>query len=316
MLKTTTTAVLGAGTIGMSWAALFAAAGHKVAVYDPAPEAERAVRHFLKGVAQDLAELGFKDAGDDSGLRFTTDPEDAVNQAEFIQENVPERLDVKQHLYQSVVSAMQPDALLCTSTSGLTLSLLQAGLGDPSRLLLAHPFNPPHLIPLVELMANTQTAPDVLPRARDFYEGLGKVPIELKREMPGHIANRLQAVLWREVISLAQQGVASLEDIDKAVVFGPGLRWAAEGPTTLFHLGGGEGGIAQFCEHLGNSLQQWWASDSEVRLDEQTVRFLADEMERTGHALSRTQLATERDRLILSYLSARKTITLPPSAES
>jgi len=296
-------AILGAGTIGMSWAALFLATGRSVIVFDPAEDVERKTLNFIETSQEALRKLGWKSASITDRLSFTTDPIEAVTGADFIQESVPERLEIKHRLYSQIEPVIAPAAILGTSTSGLKLSDLQKGFSDPARLILTHPFNPPHLIPLVEVMINEKTAPDVLPRTKAFFESIGKVIVQLNKEIPGHIANRLQAAIWREVIHLAVKGVASVEDIDKAVTFGPGLRWAAMGPNTLFHLGGGEDGIEGFCKHLGDPFQSWWNDLGKPDLDTNTVAVLKEGMARVTKNTSMPDLAARRDELILRIMN-------------
>ncbi len=298
------TAVLGAGTIGMSWAALFAATGREVAVFDPSPDTEARVRSLIETVAETLDALGFDHPGETGKVRFTVDAADAVKGADFIQENVPERLEIKHRLFRQIEPALDEKAIIGSSTSGLRLSEMQDGFADPGRFILAHPFNPPHLIPLVELMGNERTAPGVLDLAQDFYESMGKVCVRLRKEVPGHIANRLQAAIWREAIHLAVEGVASVEDIDKAVASGPGLRWAAMGPNSLFHLGGGPGGIRAFCDHLGGPIQGWWEDLGKPQLTPDVIDALEKGVDDMMQGTSLQDLAARRDRLILNYLLA------------
>lgn len=297
-------AVLGAGTIGMSWAALFAATGREVVLYDPAPSTQDRMAAFVAGAADALSALGWPEAGRTTNLRVVTEPEEAVRGADFIQESVPERLPLKHDLYARIEPHLGPDCIIGSSTSGLPLSDLQAGFSDPGRLILAHPFNPPHLIPLVEVMENARTHQGVLDAATQFYSSLGKVCVRLNREIPGHIANRLQAAIWREAIHLAMEGVASVEDIDKAVAFGPGLRWAAMGPTSLFHLGGGEGGIRAFAQHLGGPFQSWWNDLGRPDLTPEVVDRLEAGMAEANAGQSMQDLARRRDDLVLQYVLA------------
>ncbi|MFS4437445.1 3-hydroxyacyl-CoA dehydrogenase family protein [Paracoccaceae bacterium GXU_MW_L88] len=297
-------AVLGAGTIGASWAALFAASGRDVCVYDPDAGAPDRVRALVETVAPTLRELGWAEAGKSDRLTFTDDPVKAVQGAEFIQESVPERLEIKHALYAQIEPHLAEDAIIGSSTSGLTLSDMQRGFAEPGRLILAHPFNPPHLIPLVEIMGNERTLDGVLDRAQAFYESLGKVCVRLHREIPGHIANRLQAAIWRETVHLVMEGVASLEDVDKAVTYGPGLRWAAMGPNTLFHLGGGAGGIRGFCDHLGAPFQSWWNDLGKPDLDPATVDALERGVSEATDGISQEDLAAKRDALVLQYVKA------------
>ncbi|SDE50903.1 3-hydroxybutyryl-CoA dehydrogenase [Paracoccus isoporae] len=305
-------AILGAGTIGMSWAAFFAATGREVTVFDPSPQTRDRLDRVVAEAAPALTALGWQHAGDSSRLRVVTDPVEAVKGADFIQESVPERLPLKHELYARIEAHLKPGCIIGSSTSGLKLSELQEGFAAPGRLILAHPFNPPHLIPLVELMANERTDPGILDSATEFYESLGKVCVRLNREIPGHIANRLQAAIWREAIHLAVEGVASVGDIDKAVAYGPGLRWAAMGPNTLFHLGGGEGGIRSFAEHLGAPFQSWWNDLGRPDLTPEVVDQLERGMAEANPGMNMQDLARRRDALVLQYVLAA-TGRVPPS---
>jgi 3-hydroxybutyryl-CoA dehydrogenase len=231
----------------------------------------------------------------------------AVEGADFVQESVPERIAVKRELYAAIEPVLGATTVVASSASGLTLTELQSGWRDPARLVLGHPFNPPHLIPLVEVMGNERTDPWAVPWTRAFYESIGKVTIEVRREVPGHVANRLQAALWREAISLVRSGVASVEDVDRAVSAGPGLRWAAMGPTMLFHLGAGEGGLTAFAERYADSFHRWWDDLGDARLDGPTVARLVEGLP----AGSVDELAAERDALIAAYVAAAGRIRTP-----
>lgn len=296
-------AALGGGLIGRSWAALFLAAGKDVAVFDPAPGAEEHVRRSVEEAWPVLRELGLTETeGPVSELAFCTDARDAVDGAQFVQESIPERVALKHALYAEIEDALPPDAILATSASGLTLGELQGGWQDPGRFVLGHPFNPPHLIPLVEVMGNGRTAPGIVDRARAFYESVGKVTIEVRREVPGHVANRLQAALWREAIHLVNEGVASVADVDKAVSSGPGQRWAAMGPTLLFHLGADDG-LAQFCEHYADSFNRWWDDLGDPRLDADTVERLVAGLTPVTDSTPYAELAAERDALVTAVVA-------------
>ncbi|MBS0419670.1 MAG: 3-hydroxyacyl-CoA dehydrogenase [Proteobacteria bacterium] len=297
-------AILGAGVIGASWAALFLAAGHRVAVFDPAAGAEDAVRKYIDSSSFTLEELGLRSRGTQHNLSFHSTAVSAVASAEFVQESVPERLDLKHALYAAIEPVLKKDAVVASSASGLRLSEMQAGWRDPSRLILGHPFNPPHLIPLVEVMGNERTAPGVVDEAERLYRSLGKVTIRVNREVPGHIANRLQAALWREAIHLMSIGAASVEDIDTAIWAGPGLRWAAMGPAMLFHLGAGQGGMAAFCERYAPSFHRWWDDLGNARLDPDTVAKLVAGVSDEAASSSPEVLCERRDELILAMLKA------------
>lgn len=297
-------AALGGGLIGRSWTALFLAAGKSVAVFDPDPAAEAHMRESVEHSWPVLRELGLTDAAAPvTELVMCSGPRAALDGAQFVQESIPERVGLKHELYQQIEDALADDAVVATSASGLTLGELQAGWKDPSRFVLGHPFNPPHLIPLVEVMGNNRTDPGVVARARAFYESIGKVTIEVRREVPGHVANRLQAALWREAIHLVNEGVASVVDVDKAVSSGPGLRWAAMGPTHLFHLGADDG-LSGFCERYSDSFNRWWDDLGQPHLDEATVTRLVDGLGEVTSTTTHADLASRRDALVTAVVAA------------
>ncbi len=247
-------AVAGAGLTGASWAGLFAAHGLEVRLYDvdesrlaeARARAEEAVR-FL--VSHGLADGGAAARGLAS-LRTTSDPESAFTGVAHVQECVVEELAAKRAVLTLAAGYAPAHALLATSSSGLSISAIQEGVPGPERCLAAHPYNPPHLVPLVELAPGTRTSVETLERARTFFLALGKEPVMLRRDVPGYIANRLSAALWREAVELVRTGAASVRDVDRAVAAGPGLRWAVMGPHLLYHLGGGPGGIRGHLHHL------------------------------------------------------------------
>ncbi|SLN48529.1 L-carnitine dehydrogenase [Falsiruegeria litorea R37] len=298
------TAILGAGVIGSSWAALFLASGRSVTVFDPDPNTEASVRAYIEKAWPTLDELNLTDRATPDAISFVSTAEVAVQGAQFIQENVPERLPVKHSIYAQIEPALNADAIVSSSTSGLTLEALQAGWRDPSNLILGHPFNPPHLIPLVELTANGATGSDVLNRTERFYKDIGKVTIRINKGMPGHVANRLQAAVWREAVHMAVEGVASVEDIDKAMWAGPGLRWAAMGPTTLFHLGAGDGGLQAFCDHFKDTFNGWWDDLGDPRLDEEVIRKLVDGVAEHAQGQSVEELSMQRDKMLTAMQKA------------
>lgn len=301
-----TVAVLGAGVIGASWAALFLAAGRKVALYDPVDGAEARVRAQIERAWPTLIELGLAAQGDPDAIAFFADPKQAVAEAGFVQESVPERIDVKHALFADIEDALAPEAIVASSASGLTLSEMQKGWREPRRLVLGHPFNPPHLIPLVEVMGNERTDESAVTGAERFYRSVGKTTIRVRREVPGHVANRLQAALWREAIHLVKEGVASVEDVDKAVWAGPGARWAAMGPTMLFHLGAGEGGLAEFCARYTDSFNRWWDDLGAVRLDPELSATLAGGVAEEARGESHGELSAKRDAMVLAMLKAAR----------
>ena len=299
-----TVAALGAGVIGSSWISLFLAAGLAVRVHDPDPETKAKVRGYVGRAWKALDRLGMIRDGDPGRITFHNDPADAVEGAQFVQESVPEQLEIKSALYSRIEPALEGAATVASSASGFMLGELQQGWSDPSRLVLGHPFNPPHLIPLVEVFGNDRTAEEAIEKAERLYARAGKVTIRLRREVPAHVANRLQAALWREAIHLVRSGVATVEDVDKAVWAGPGLRWAAMGPHMLFHLAAGEGGMDEFCRRYGDSFRRWWDDLGKAGLDDGTARLLGEGVEAEAAGRTLEELAEERDEMIVAMLRA------------
>ncbi len=304
MTKFENTAILGAGVIGMSWAALFLASGRNVAVYDAAPHAEKATRDYIDMAWPALTELGLVRGGASGRLTFHNSAVEAVSGADFIQESVPERIDVKKALYAEIEPALKATAIVASSASGLTLSEMQAGWKKPDRFVLGHPFNPPHLIPLVEVLGNQATDERAVEEAEQFYKDVGKITIRVNREVPGHVANRLQAALWREALHLVKSGVVSVKDVDTAVWAGPGMRWAVMGPTMLFHLGAGAGGIGSFCERYTASFNRWWDDLGTLHLDEGLAKQLSKEVAEDVGQETPASLSAKRDALIIALQKA------------
>ena len=299
------TAVIGAGVIGSSWAALFLAAGKRVDIFDPlftSEETKNKVRDYIKTAWTTLEELDMTANGDIENIHFHTDLKETVAQADFVQESVPERLELKHKLFAELEDYLLPHTIVASSASGLMVSEMQKGWRDPSRFILAHPFNPPHLIPLVELLANDLTADGVLETAEAFFQDVGKVTIRVQKEVPAHVANRLQAAVWREAIHLVESGVASVEDVDKAMWAGPGLRWAAMGPHMLFHLGAGEGGLNEFCNRYADSFHRWWDDLGDVRLTPDLIKSLSDGVHEEARNHSVEDASALRDKLVTNML--------------
>lgn len=296
------TAVLGAGVIGASWTALFLASGRSVAVYDPSPDVEAQVKQYIKKSWPVLTQLGLTANGNPDNLTFYSTASEAITDALFIQESVPERIELKHELYREIESLLNPEAVIASSASGLTLSEMQAGFSNPSQLVLGHPFNPPHLIPLVEVMGNDKTDSGVVEKAEAFYQAVGKVTIRVNKEVPGHVANRLQAAVWREAIHMVNSGVASVEDIDTAMWAGPGLRWSVMGPTMLFHLGAGAGGLEEFCERYTPSFNRWWDDLGELHLDPEISQKLVEGVVSEANGISGDELSGKRDEMLTEVL--------------
>ncbi len=304
MAQIENTAIIGAGVIGASWAALFLAAGKHVDVYEPAEDGEAKVRDYVANAWPVLEELGLAARGNPDAIAFHADAGSAVRNAQFVQESVPERIDIKHGIYAEFEPHLRSDAIVSSSASGLTLTEMQGGWKDPSRFVLGHPFNPPHLIPLVEVMGNERTADGVLEETDAFYEDVGKTTIRVNKEVPGHVSNRLQAALWREAIHLVAEGVASVEDVDKAVWAGPGLRWAAMGPHMLFNLAAGPGGMEEFCNRYGPSFHRWWEDMGSPEINADIAGMLVSGLADEAHGKDVKELARSRDQLIVAMQKA------------
>lgn len=295
-------AVVGAGTIGASWTAFFLAQGKQVTVSDPAPDAEEKVSAFVARVWPTLEQLGVVPGAEPTGFEFHADPAEAVRGAQFVQESAPENLAVKQELFGRLEGALPAQAVVASSSSGLLISAIQDGRLGPERYVIGHPFNPPHLVPLVEVVGGKQTDATAVEWALAFYRGLGKKAVRINKEVPGHLANRLQAALWREAVNAVATGVASVEDVDTAVAFGPGLRWALMGPHMTFHLGGGEGGMRHFIDHLGPAIESWWADLGAPQLTPEIADQLVAGVDDEAQGRSIGDLARTRDALLVAML--------------
>src|SRR6202030_3463371 len=210
-------AIVGAGDIGASWAAEYLARGFDVITTDPGPNAEANLRKYIDEAWKELTNIGLSKGASRDRLTFTTDMKEALSKADFVQENGPERPDFKIKLFAQIDDATPIDSIIASSSSGITPSVMQSNCKHPERVLVGHPFNPPHIIPLVEVVGGSKTAPEAIQQAVAFYAAIGKKPIHLKKELPGHVANRLQAALYREMLYLIEQGILSVEETDAAV---------------------------------------------------------------------------------------------------
>jgi 3-hydroxyacyl-CoA dehydrogenase len=299
-------AVIGTGVIGASWTALFLAHGLDVTATDVAPGAEERLREYVQRATPALQRLGAPSPSSWGRLSFTTDLAAAVSGADLVQENGPERIDFKRSLYGTLDALLPPEAIIASSSSGLTMTEIQAACpAHPERCVIGHPFNPPHLIPLVEIVGGARTSEDTISRVTEFYTALGKRTIRLRKEVPGHVANRLQAALWREVAHLVDSGVVSVGDADAAVCWGPGLRWGVMGPNLLYHLAGGAGGIEHFFDQFTGPMTAWWkvlgSPEITPALREKVVAGVLEE----AGTRSLEELAAQRDEDLLGLLAVR-----------
>jgi 3-hydroxyacyl-CoA dehydrogenase len=299
-------AVVSTGVIGASWAAHFLAHGLDVVATDPAPGAEERLRADVAAHWPVLERIGLVDGSSPRRLSFTADATEAVADADFVQENGPEREDVKHALFAVLDAAARPEVVLASSSSGLLPSMIAHGAPKhPERVLVGHPFNPPHLIPLVEVVPGERTSGDAVDTAMAFYAAVGKRPIRVRQEVPGHIANRLQAALWQEAYSLVERGVATVTDIDTAISQGPGLRWAVLGPFLNQHLSGGPGGIAHILEHLGPPTEKWWRDLRSVTVTPELVATLVAGVDDELSGIDAAELVARRDAVLNALLAAK-----------
>jgi carnitine 3-dehydrogenase len=297
--------VVGTGAIGASWAALYLARGFNVVATDPAPNAEDDLRRFIDAAWKSLKVQGLSPNSSRDHLEFTRDLKHALADADFVQESGPERPDFKVKLFADIDAATPPDSIIASSSSGLTMSIIQSACKHPERCVIGHPFNPPHMIPLVEVVAGAKTSPETVQRALEFYRSIGKKAIHVRKEMVGHVANRIQGALYREVVYLIEQGVLDVADADAAVCWGPGLRWGVMGPNLLFHLGGGQGGIQHFMDHLSGPISTWWKDLGTItEFTPQLKQTIIDGVLKEAGSRSIGELEHERDSMLLELLAA------------
>src|SRR5262245_50486314 len=299
-------AIIGTGVIGASWTALFLAKGLHVVATDIAPNAEPALKEFVQTAWPALLRLGLSPGASQSNLKFTADVVQAVADADLVQENGPERIDFKQKLYSHLDELLPPEVIIASSSSGLTMSEIQKGAAShPERCVIGHPFNPPHLLPLVEIVGGTKTSEQTIRRAMEFYASIGRQPVRIHKEMPGHVANRLQAALAREVYYLVAEGVISAADVDAALSWGPGLRWGIMGNMMLNHLGGGPGGIEHFFQQFAGPMTAWWKTLGSPVLAPEVQKKLIDSVHAEVGSRTIEELEAERDEVLLGLLELR-----------
>src|SRR5712672_752294 len=305
-------AIIGTGVIGASWSALYLAKGLQVVAPDNEPNAEAALRKFVEAAWPALKRLGLSPGASQSNLKFTAALEQAVVGVDLVQEDGPERVDFKQKLYGQLDELLPPDVIIASSSSGLTMSEIQSGAAShPERCVIAHPFNPPHLIPLVEIVGGAKTSEATIRRAAEFYTSIGQRTVRLNKEMPGHVANRLQAALAREVYHLVAEGVVSAADVDTALSWGPGLRWGVMGNMMLNHLGGGPGGIEHFFQQFSGPMTAWWKTLGSPVLSPEAQKKLIDSVHTEVGSRSVAELEAQRDEILLGLIELRNTYEKP-----
>jgi ketoreductase RED1 len=299
-----TASIIGGGVIGASWAALFAANGMTVVIADPDPDIAPKATAIIAAALPALIALGHPPFDIADRIRFDADTARAVADAFIVQECGPERPGFKQALWEMIEAAAPADALLCSSSSGIPASLQQVEMADPTRLIIGHPFNPPHLMPLVEVVPTPTTDPAVIARTVAFYDAMGKVTRVIRKEVPGFVANRLQAAIFRECVSLVNGGVVTIGELDDIVTTSLGVRWATSGPFLSFHLGGGAGGLPHFVEHLGPPMEQLWQTLGQPTFDQATKALIAAQADTAYGVRSIEDLAEARDAKEVAVITA------------
>ncbi|MES1955698.1 3-hydroxyacyl-CoA dehydrogenase NAD-binding domain-containing protein [Salinisphaera hydrothermalis] len=298
-------AIVGTGVIGCGWAVRALAAGAEVVAYDTDIEtARRRLADTIDIAWPSMEKRGLAARADRQNWRVTDDLDDAVAHADLVQENVPEQLELKQEVLSNIDGATPPDTLIGSSTSGIKPTDLAAGCGHaPERIFVAHPFNPVYLLPLVELVGGDATTPETLDAAQAVYRGLGMRPLVVRREIEGHIADRLMEALWREALHLVNDGVATTEEIDAAVVYGAGLRWSLMGTFLTFHLAGGEQGMRHMLEQFGPALKLPWTKLEAPELTNTLIERVVAGCEHQAAGRSIAELEHRRDAFLTDLLA-------------
>jgi len=302
--------IVGTGVIGASWAAYYLSRGFNVIATDPAPNAEANLRKYVDEAWTTLSRNGMFAGASRERLTFEPKMAQALAKADFVQENAPERPDFKIKLFAEIDEATPPGSILASSSSGITMDVIQSQCKRPERCVIGHPFNPPHVIPLVEVVGGAKTSPEAIEKTMAFYASIGKKPIRLYKALPGHVANRLQAALYKEVLYLIQQGVLSVEDADAAVSYGPGPRWGVMGPSLQWHLGGGAGGIHHFMEHLMDPMAGLMKALGSPEVTPGLKQTVTDGVMRMAGNRSVEELAEEENEVLTGLLSSRASVGL------
>jgi carnitine 3-dehydrogenase len=298
-------AVVGTGVIGASWAAYYLSRGFDLVATDPAANAEANLRKYVDNAWPALTKAGLPPGASRDRLTFTASMSRALAEADLVQENAPERPEFKVKLFAEMDQAAPPDSILASSSSSITMDVMQSDCKHPERCVIGHPFNPPHIVPLVEVVGGAKTSEAVIERAMSFYASAGKKPIRLRKALPGHASNRLQAALYKEILFLIQQGVLSVADADIAVCYGPGLRWGVMGQSLQWHLGGGAGGIHHFMEHLMGGLEGLMKALAMPKVTPALKQTVIDGVLKEAGGRSVEQLAEAENDVLLGLLARR-----------
>jgi carnitine 3-dehydrogenase len=297
-----TVTVIGTGVIGGGWAAHFLRRGYDVVAWDPGPDARDRLASLLDIAWPSLEKLGLSPGARRDRLRWADTLPEALGQTDFVQESSPEVLDAKVALLAEIDRLTNPEIVVASSTSGLLMTDMAVDCTNPGRFLVGHPFNPPYLIPLVEVVGGRRTDPDAVTWAESFYTSAGKTSLTMEREVPGFVGNRLQEALWREALHMVDSGQATVQQIDDSIAHGPGLRWAIMGPMLTFHLAGGPGGMGHMLDHFGPALlEPWTRLEAPALTPELRDRVVAGAVAEAG-GRTVTELEQKRDAFLVDLL--------------
>jgi carnitine 3-dehydrogenase len=296
-------AVIGAGVIGSGWAARALARGLEVVAWDPAPGVEGRLRAAVKNAWPALKVVGLRDGASPRRLTFASDLDSAVDGADFVQESGPEEEPLKRSLLAQIDRVARPGVVIASSSSGLLPTRIQARCRHPERVVIGHPFNPVYLLPLVEVVAGRRTSASTVKKASTFYRSLGMRPLHVKQEIEGYISDRLQEAIWREALHLIADGVATTREIDDAIVYGPGLRWAFMGAFLSLHLAGGDRGMRHALEQFGPTLKLPWTKLRAPALTPELFRRVVDGTTAQADGRSVKQLERWRDEQLIRIMS-------------
>lgn len=292
--------VVGTGVIGNGWITRFLANGYTVTASDPDPSVEEKTRAAVAHAWKSMEKTGLAEGASVDNLSFEKDLAKAVANADFIQENVPEREELKRKVISQIDQHAPKDTIIASSTSGILPSTLQADcVNHPERVIVAHPFNPVYLMPLVELVGGSKTASSFVEKARTFYDQLGMKPLVIRREIEGHVADRLMEAIWRESLHIVNDGVATTEEVDASIVYGPGLRWALMGPFMTLHMGGGKQGMRHLLEQFGPALKLPWTKLVAPELTDELAEKVITGCEKQTEGVEMEQLEERRDQFLI-----------------
>lgn len=297
---------IGAGPIGGGWTAHFLAQGYNVNAYLHSENEIKAFKSILQTAWVSLSELGLAEGASIDNLNITTNLEESLKGTDFVQESAPERLEIKQALYQKLGEHVASNVVISSSTSGLTMTEIQKQCSTPERTVIGHPFNPPYLLPLVEIVGGKKTNPEAVNWASEFYKSAGKSPLVMKKEIPGFVATRLQEALWREALHMVSNGEATPADIDNALINGPAARMAVQGQCMAFHVACGEGGMATNLDQFGPALKLPWTRLKAPELTKDLRDKMVDGCAEMAGDQHFEKMAEDRDRKIVAVLNAIK----------